>query len=141
MTRPLLKIIFLYGLILAAAAFALQWIEYQYYLKIYPNEIYIILIATLFAALGIWVGYRLTARNAAQPFERNVAAQKSLGISKRELEVLDALALGQSNKEIARSLEISPNTIKTHVSHIFEKLAVDRRVLAIEKARALHLIS
>ncbi len=140
MTKPVFSTILIYALTLAAAAFALQWLEYRYFLKNIPTEIYIVLLATLFVSLGIWIGYRLTSKQASGPFERNDPALKSLGISDRELEVLEALAQGQSNKEIARTLGISPNTIKTHVAHLFEKLAVDRRVLAIEKAKSLRLI-
>jgi DNA-binding NarL/FixJ family response regulator len=140
MTKPVFSTILIYALALAAAAFTLQWLEYRYFLKNIPTEIYIALLATLFVSLGIWVGYRLTSKQASGTFERNDTALKSLGISDRELEVLEALAQGQSNKEIARTLGISPNTIKTHVAHLFEKLAVDRRVLAIEKAKSLRLI-
>jgi DNA-binding CsgD family transcriptional regulator len=50
------------------------------------------------------------------------------------------LASGQSNKELARTLGISPNNVKTHVARVYEKLEVDRRVQAIEKARWLALI-
>lgn len=130
----------LYGAILAIALFALQWLEYRYFLKNVPTDIYIALLATLFISLGIWVGHKLTTRPVAEPFIRNDPALQSLGISARELEVLEAIATGQSNKEIARDLGVSPNTIKTHIAHIFEKLSVDRRVLAIEKARSLYLI-
>lgn len=122
------------------AAFFLQWLEYRFFLKTIPTEIYIVVLAILFVSLGIWVGHRLTAQKAGTAFERNDPALKALGISNRELEVLEAMATGQSNKEIARSLGISPNTIKTHIAHLFEKLSVDRRVLAIEKAKSLHLI-
>ncbi len=140
MTKSVFSTIILYAVALAAAAFALQWLEYKFFLKNIPTDIYIVMLATLFVSLGIWVGYRLTARSPSGPFERNDPALKSLGISNRELEVLEALATGQSNKEIARTLGISPNTIKTHIAHLFEKLAVDRRVLAIEKAKTLRLI-
>lgn len=140
MTKSVFSTIILYALALAIAAFVLQWLEYKFFLKSIPTDIYIILLATAFVLLGIWVGHRLTAKRVAMPFERNGPALKSLGISNRELEVLEALAAGQSNKEIARNLGISPNTIKTHVAHLFEKLSVDRRVLAIEKARSLDLI-
>lgn len=139
--RTLFTTIILYALLLAVAAFALEWLQYQYFLKTYPVEIYIVLIALGFAAMGIWVGAKLTRTNQPGPFERNNAAIETLGISKRELEVLEYMARGQSNKEIARTLDISPNTIKTHVAHIFEKLDVDRRVLAIEKAKSLQLIA
>lgn len=140
LTKPAIQTILIYGLLLAAAAFALEWLQYHYFLKTYPLEIYIVIIAIAFVSLGIWLGIKLTATEKPGPFQRNNAALKSLGISKRELEVLEALAKGQSNKEIARTLNISPNTIKTHVAHLFEKLEVDRRVLAIEKAKSLHLI-
>lgn len=139
--QTLFTTVILYALLLALAAFALEWLQYQYFLKTYPVEIYIVLIASGFAALGVWVGAKLTKSNHPGPFERNKAAIETLGISKRELEVLECMASGQSNKEMARALNISPNTIKTHVAHVFEKLDVDRRVLAIEKAKSLQLIA
>lgn len=140
MSRSVLNIVLLYSLLLAIAAFALEWLQYQYFSKAYSVEIYVVLIALAFAALGIWVGRRLTALKPREPFEQNIAALKSLGISARELEVLAALADGQSNKEIGRTLDISPNTVKTHVANLYAKLQVNGRVRAIEEARALHLI-
>ncbi len=139
-SKPVLKILLLYAALLAAAAFALEWLQYQYFSKAYSVEIYVVLIALAFASLGVWVGHKLTARKPDGPFERNSAALKSLGISGRELEVLEALADGQSNKEIARSLDISPNTVKTHIAKLYAKLQVNGRVQAIEEARPLHLI-
>ncbi|MBQ0770327.1 helix-turn-helix domain-containing protein [Parasphingorhabdus sp.] len=140
MSRPMTRIVIIYALLLAGGAFALEWLQYQYFAKAYSVEIYIILIALGFAALGIWVGHRLTTQKPRGPFERNMAALQSLGISGRELEVLEALAGGQSNKEIARTLAISPNTVKTHVAKLYAKLQVNGRVRAIEEARSLHLI-
>lgn len=140
MTRSTARIILFYALALATAAFALEWLQYQYFAKTYSVEIYIVLIALAFAALGIWVGHRLTRQKPREPFEQNSAALKSLGISGRELEVLAALAGGQSNKEIGRTLDISPNTVKTHIANIYAKLQVNGRIRAIEEARALHLI-
>tara|TARA_R110000824_G_scaffold125051_3_gene283959 strand:- start:240 stop:665 length:426 start_codon:yes stop_codon:yes gene_type:complete len=140
MSRPVLKILLLYSLLLAVAAFALEWLQYQYFSKTYSVEIYVVLIALAFASLGIWVGYRLTMQKPRGPFEQNIAALKSLGISGRELEVLEALADGQSNKQIGRTLDISPNTVKTHVANLYAKLQVNGRVRAIEEARTLHLI-
>jgi ATP/maltotriose-dependent transcriptional regulator MalT len=86
------------------------------------------------------VGHRLTVQKPQGPFEQNIAALRSLGISDRELEVLEALAEGQSNKQIGRTLGISPNTVKTHVARLYEKLQVNGRIPAIDAARALHLI-
>ncbi|MEM8917349.1 MAG: response regulator transcription factor [Pseudomonadota bacterium] len=140
LTGSATRSILLYALALALAAFALEWLQFQYFLKLYPVEIYIVLIAIGFAALGIWVGSRLTRKTVAPPFGRNDAALRSLGISERELEVLEAISRGESNKEIARTLDISPNTVKTHIAHLFEKLQVNGRVRAIKKARSLDLI-
>ncbi|WP_217271955.1 response regulator transcription factor [Sphingopyxis sp. BSNA05] len=140
MSRSVVRIVILYAIALAAAVFALEWLQYQYFTKVYSVEIYVVLIALVFAALGVWVGHRLTAKKARGPFQQNRAALKSLGISDRELEVLVALAAGQSNKEIARTLDISPNTVKTHIARLYEKLQVSGRVRAIEQARSLHLI-
>ena len=133
--------ILVYGAILALAAFAVEWLQFQFFLKSYPVETYVILIAAASTLLGIWLGTRLTSRKRAPGFERNEAAMKSLGISKREIEVLEALALGQSNKQIARALKISPNTVKTHVAKLYEKLDASGRVSAIREARALYLIA
>ena len=118
----------------------LEWLQYKYFTKSYSIEIYVVLIAIALAALGIWVGHKLTVRNSRGPFEQNDAAIRSLRISDRELEVLKALANGQSNKEIGRTLKISPNTVKTHIARLYAKLQVNGRVRAIEEARFLHLI-
>ncbi|HEX8526488.1 response regulator transcription factor, partial [Allosphingosinicella sp.] len=88
----------------------------------------------------IWAGVKLTPAQRPAEFVRNEAAIRSLGLSPREVEILEALASGQSNKELARRFGISPNTIKTHVARIYEKLEVPKRVQAIEKARMLALI-
>ena len=134
------RTIFVYALALALAAAALEWAEYRYVTRRFSAEIYIALIAAAFAALGIWAGRKLTPAPASAAFERNEAAIRSLGLSPRECEILALLASGQSNKELARTLGISPNTVKTHVARVYEKLDVDRRVQAIEKARWLTLI-
>lgn len=131
----------LYAIALGLAVTALNWIEYRYLARAFSTEIYIALIAAAFIALGIWTGSRLTPRRAPEgPFQRNQAAIRSLGLSPREVEILDALATGESNKEMARRLGISPNTVKTHVARLYEKLGVQRRIQAIETARFLALI-
>ena len=135
------RTILLYALALAAGAGLLQWFEYRYLARAYPAEIHVGLVAAGFVALGIWVGRSLTpAASAAEGFVRNEAAIRSLGLSPRECEILALLASGQSNKEMARTLAISPNTVKTHLARVYEKLEVARRVQAIEKARWLRLI-
>ena len=120
--------------------FALQWLEYEYVARVFSREIYIAIIGVAFAAGGVWVGWRLTTKGAPGPFSRNAAALASLGITGQEVRVLERLAAGQSNKEIAGALGLSLNTVKTHIAHLFEKLEVSRRTQAVRKARELHLI-
>ncbi|MEA3047471.1 MAG: hypothetical protein QOJ53_1803 [Sphingomonadales bacterium] len=134
------RTILLYALALALAATGLEWLKYRYWTDAFSTEIYLFLIAAGFIALGLWAGRRLTPRQRAAAFERNDAAIRSLGLTPRECEILALLASGRSNKELARALGISPNTVKTHVGRLFEKLEVQKRVQAIEKARALALI-
>jgi DNA-binding CsgD family transcriptional regulator len=134
------RTVLLYGLGLAVAAVALEQLKFRYAASEISTDIYVGLLALGFTALGLWVGHRLTARKAPAPFERNAAAVASLGLTHRECEVLDLLATGRTNDELARTLGVSPNTIKTHLASLFAKLEVDRRVKAIEKARFLSLI-
>lgn len=134
------RAIVIYAIILAAAVFLLEWVEYQYMARVFSTEIYIILIGLGFAALGLWVGRALTPRAAPAEFSLNQAALTSLGITKREHAVLEHLATGQSNKQIAESLHISPNTVKSHVAKLYEKLEVSQRLQAVQKAKELSLI-
>ena len=129
-----------YAIALALAAVLLEWLRFRHVTRIDSTEIYIAILAAGFIALGIWVGRRLTPQPRPAEFERNDAAIRSLGLTERECEILGQLASGQSNKEMARTLGISPNTVKTHVSRVFEKLEVQKRVAAIEKARWLAII-
>ena len=129
-----------YALVLGLGAFALQWLEYRYVTRAFSTELYVAIIAAAFVVLGIWVGRSLTPRRPPSVFQRNEAAIRSLGLTPREYEILAALVSGQSNKELARGLGIAPDTIKTHLARVYEKLGVNRRVQAIEKARSLSLI-
>ena len=135
MARPII----LYGTALAAAAFLLEWLNYKHVVHRWSTEFYIACIAILFVALGIWAGNRLTAR-PRQAFVRNDAAVAALGLSARECEVLEMLAAGHANKVIARQLAISPNTVKTHVARVYEKLAVASRTQAVQMARTLDIL-
>lgn len=136
----MIRTVVLYALALAIGAFALQWLEYQYFTRMFSTEIYIALIAAGFAALGVWAGIKLARRPAPETFVMNTAALASLGITRREQEVLALLAVGKSNKEIAQKLGISPNTVKTQVASLYQKLEVSRRTQAVQKARELALI-
>ena len=136
----MLRPVILYGLTLALAALALEWLHYRYAVRALSPELYVGLIALAFTAVGIWTGNRLTRRHPPLPFAPNLQALDTLGISARERDVLALLAEGHSNKDIARRLGISPNTVKTHVARVFEKLEVTRRTQAIHKARALEIL-
>lgn len=128
-----------YGLALAALAFVLEWLDYKHSVHAWSTEFYVACIAVLFVVLGIWVGNRLTAKPRLA-YTRNEAAIASLGISARECEVLEMLAAGHANKVIARRLDISPNTVKTHIARLYEKLDVASRTQAIGKARELDIL-
>lgn len=134
------KAILIYSVSLAAGAFALQWLEYQYAVRMFSTELYIAAIAVAFTVLGVWVGHRLTSRSKPAEFKKNEQALAYLGISDREYQVLELLAQGHSNKEIAADLFVSPNTVKTHLAHLYEKLEVSRRTQAISKAKSLNII-
>lgn len=128
-----------YGLLLGIGTFALQWLDYQHVLRTGFAEIGLFLIAGFFLALGIAVGMYLFAPRQPRR-EGNPLAVTALGISERELDVLRALDEGLSNREIAARLDISRNTVKTHVARLFEKLGARRRTDAIARARALGIL-
>jgi NarL family two-component system response regulator LiaR len=136
----MIRTVLLWALVLAVSAFVLQWLQYQYVARLFSREIYVGVIGTAFALGGVWVGWKLSTRSAPGPFVPNAAAQASLGITGQEMKVLHRLAEGQSNKEIARTLGLSPNTVKTHVANLYAKLEVARRTQAVGKARDLQLV-
>jgi DNA-binding CsgD family transcriptional regulator len=130
-----------YGALLATGTFALQWLDYQRMARSQPLEVYVGLVALGFLVLGVVIGVRVLAPRPPPAFDGNPQAVAALGISGRELEVLKELAAGHSNKEIARNLAVSPNTVKTHVARLFEKLGASRRTEAIRRARELGLVA
>lgn len=135
------KQIALYGSLLAAGAFGLQWLDFERLVRSYPGDIYIALIACGFLALGIYIGARVLAGGPKPAaFDGNPKALEALGISQRELAVLQELAAGRSNKEIAAKLAVSLNTVKTHTARLFEKLGARRRTDAINRARELGIL-
>jgi DNA-binding CsgD family transcriptional regulator len=137
------KSIFLYGIAMAALIGILKFAEYRFFVRDLSLELYLGLVALIFIALGIWVGRRLTrvrVITAEAEFTVDDAALKRLGITKREYEVLDLIAQGLSNKEIADRLFVSTSTVKTHTSNLFVKLEASRRTQALQKAKELQII-
>jgi two-component system, NarL family, response regulator LiaR len=136
------------GLLIAA----LRAIEYRFLVIDHSVEIYGGLVAVLFAGAGIWLGLTRTTRRRQvvvvrdpaavprEPFTVNDMRVRELGITPRELEILQLIARGMSTREIAASLFVSENTVKTHASRLLDKLGVNRRIKAVEAGRTLGLI-
>lgn len=136
----MIRTILVWALVLAVGAFALQWLEDEFVIGHFAWRTYVGVIGVAFAAGGVWVGWKIAARPRPDGFQRNDAALTALGLTGQEIRVLERLAAGRSNKEIARDLGLSPNTVKTHVANLYGKLEVGRRTQAIGKARELALI-
>ena len=143
----------IYGVSLALLLFLLRWLELRFIIFEHSFEIYIGFIAFIFTALGIWLALKLSKPkietvvvekevfvNRNENFVLDVSLVSELELSKRELEILNLLAQGHSNQEIAAKLFVSLSTIKTHNQNLFEKLDVKRRIQAVEKAKRLNLI-
>ncbi|HYD89978.1 MAG TPA: response regulator transcription factor [Flavobacterium sp.] len=147
------KWIILYGSGLALLLFLLRWLELRFLILDHALDIYIGAIALIFTGLGIWLALKLAKPKTqtvivekeiyrvADQFVLNEAELEKLGLSRRELEVLQHMAEGLSNSEIAEKLFVSLNTVKTHTSKIFEKLDVKRRTQAVEKAKRIGIIA
>jgi DNA-binding CsgD family transcriptional regulator len=147
----MLKHVFLYGFLGGALIALLKFIEYRWLVVEYSVEIYGGIVAVVFACFGIWLGYRLTRRTettvvrevavpAPAEFVRDQVKLESLGITPRELEILELIAEGLSNKEIATRAFVSENTVKTHLSRVFDKLNARRRTQAVQLGKELRLI-
>jgi DNA-binding NarL/FixJ family response regulator len=129
----------------------LKIVEYRYLVLEHSLEIYGGIVAILFSALGIWLGLKLTRTRetvvvrevpvpVSAPFVRNETRLEQLGITPRELEILEAIAAGFSNREIAERLFVSENTVKTHANRVFDKLSAQRRTQAVQRAKEAGLI-
>lgn len=145
------KHVLLYGLLGGVLIAGLKLIEYRWLVVEHSVEIYGGLVAALFAGLGIWLGLRLTRKTetvvvrevlvpAPADFVRDQGRLESLGITPRELEILELIAAGLSNREIAERVHVSENTVKTHSSRVFDKLGARRRTQAVQLGKELRLI-
>lgn len=153
------KTVLLYGLLGGVLIVTLRLAEYRFLVLEHSLELYGGIVAVLFSGLGIWLGQKLTrTREVVRevhvpvevavevpvrmtgPWTRNEARQAELGITPRELEILEAMAAGLSNREIAERLYVSENTVKTHAGRLYEKLSARRRTQAVQHAKKAGLI-
>lgn len=145
------KYVLIYGLCGGILIALLKFVEYRFLVVQHSVEIYGGLIALLFASLGIWLGLKLTRKKevfvvkevrvpSAGLFSLNEERLREYAITKRELEILELIAKGMSNREIAEKLFVSENTVKTHSSRLFDKLSAKRRTQAVQIGKELGLI-
>lgn len=151
------RTVLLYGLLGGALITALRLVEYRFLVLEHSLQIYGGIVAAVFAGLGIWLGLKLTRTKetvvvrevqvpvpievrVSGPFVRNDRRVAELGITPRELEILEALAAGYSNREIGERLFVSENTVKTHTARLFDKLSAKRRTQAVQRAKEEGLI-
>ena len=145
------KHVLLYGLLGGVLIAGLKLIEYRWLVVEHSVEVYGGLVAAVFAGLGIWLGLKLTRPTervvvrevvveAPVAFVRDQRRLESLGITPRELEILELIAAGLSNREIADRAHVSENTVKTHSSRVFDKLGARRRTQAVQLGKDFRLI-
>lgn len=155
MTRPgpAFREIALYGVCGGILIAALRLAEYRFLVLRHSGAIYGAIVAALFAGLGIWLGGTLTRKKpevvvrevpvevrVEGPFVRDDARVRELQLTPRELEILGLVSEGLSNREIAERTFVSENTVKTHVSRVFDKLGARRRTEAVQLAKSWRLI-
>jgi NarL family two-component system response regulator LiaR len=150
--------VLIYGLIGGILIAVLKFTEYRFLVIDHSIEIYGGLTAAIFAVLGIWLGLKLTKTQhtvvikevpvhvpvpaaASEPFIPDEKKRESLGITPRELEILELIAQGLSNREIAAKLFVSENTVKTHSSRVFDKLGAKRRTQAVQLGKESGLLA
>ncbi len=153
-----------YGLLVGVVAVIFKAITNYYLLGQLSVEFYSTIIAAFFLIAGIYIGVtqsiarRLQATRIIESSlpqnsneQRGEKGEHALTgangsavllepLSKRELEVLQLIAAGRSNEEVAAELFIAVSTVKTHLIKIYGKLDVKRRTQAIAKARQLKLL-
>lgn len=143
--------VLIYGLVGGILVTILKWTEYRFLVIEHSIELYGALIGAIFAVLGIWLGIKLTSTRqtivvkevpvpVGGSFVLDDKKREDLGITRREIEILELIAQGMSTREIAGKLYVSENTVKTHSSRVFDKLGAKRRTQAVQLGRELGLL-
>ena len=150
-SRRAARDVLVYGAALALLVVVLKLTEYRFLVVEHSVEVYAGLIALFAATAGIWLGRSLRRRQTAdeegaasaspaEPFSPDARRVGELGITPRELEILELIAQGLSNREIGEKLFVSENTVKTHASRLFDKLGARRRTQAVQIGKTARLI-
>ena len=146
------KHVVIYGIAAGLLITAMQFVEYRFLVVEHSVEIYGALIAAAFAATGIWLGLKITGRQVivkevpvevpiARPLVVDPARAEALGLTPRELEVLQLIAEGLSTREMADRLFVSENTVKTHTARVLDKLGASRRTQAVQLAKSQGILA
>jgi NarL family two-component system response regulator LiaR len=145
----------LFGVAAGLLIAAMRLVEYRFLILEHSIEMYGAVIAAAFAAAGIWLGLKIVKPKivpvevrvevpvpvAPGPFTPNQARIEELGLTPRELEVLQLIAEGLSTREMAERLFVSENTVKTHVNRVLDKLGASRRTQAVQLGKQLGLLA
>ena len=129
----------LYGAVAGILLIILEAIQYKAIVRDLEIEVFGAVIAVLFMGIGVYIGVQFVKRKQSNNLNKSAAQKYQL--SDRELEVLQLLADGLSNQEIADKLFVSLNTTKTHLSNLYSKLHVKRRTQAVQKAREMSILT
>jgi len=138
------RLIIKYAVFLFAILSLLKFIEFQFFSYKITLGLYLGIIATLFLFAGFLISYVFSLKINHSGTSSNLITideNKLAEFSPREQQVLNLLCHGYTNKKIASCLNISTNTVKTHLSKLFEKLGVNNRTQALSQAKLLNIIS
>lgn len=133
----------LYGLALAAGLLLVQWLEAGLLRRTRFEAWYALGLAVFFGSVGAYVALTLRRRSARAQLTYTTpeAAAQAHGLTTRECEVLQKLAQGLSNAQLAEALFLSEHTVKSHLKHINQKLGTANRTQAVARAQALGILA
>ena len=139
------KLVVKFGLIIFLLIVLFQLSQYSYRYHLPEEEWVVILMGLVFIGVGVVLSKLLQSKKGEgypeiSKEKINTLKISEYGISERELDVLQLMAEGLSNKEIGERLFVSESTVKTHASRLFVKLDVKRRTQAVAKAKGLNII-
>lgn len=132
----MLRIVLICAVPTAVLAVALRYFEQAMVSGEVPLRTFALVVGVFFLSLGLFLG----TRNRTEPVSALPQVKTDGLLSPREAEVLQLIVAGRTNKEIAETLVLSENTVKTHVNSLYTKLGVNRRTQAVAKAKEIGLL-